>query len=546
MSDLNSYENAVGRNVLCVDDDPFVLKALQRELRRHFDVDTADTPQHALPRIEQHGPYPVIIADYTMPGMNGSEFFKEVHQRTLDSVCILLTGHVDLHLAIEALHEGRIFRILEKPCRPDLLVRTVQDAFHQHELILAERRLKKELNQANAELQALNRELEARVEMRTSAIQEIYDFVSALHGMTSIHQMAQAVVRMAAQSLNCQCACLRTSGARHDPLPCGAAESGETGEWNAEESLNVRLRDMPTCESCAAQDDTENGFHSHFLLHSHSASEKDILCRLSVSHPVDNRPLAPEARQTLQLIGNAAATAIQNQIRIHERNEARDAVILALAKLAEHRDPETGAHLERVQQYCRILSRDLATHPSCREIIDEEFIETIVRSSPLHDIGKVGVPDRILLKPGTLTPEEFEIMKNHTLIGGNTIASLMRQSAGGPFLQMGMEIALAHHEKYDGSGYPKGLSGEDIPLAARILTLADVYDALTSQRAYKDALSHARARDLIVEGRGTHFDPLVVDSFLRQENAFASMREALSDDVPRPADNDLADVLMRI
>jgi putative two-component system response regulator len=154
----------------------------------------------------------------------------------------------------------------------------------------------------------------------------------------------------------------------------------------------------------------------------------------------------------------------------------------------------------------------------------------MVRSSPLHDIGKVGTPDHILLKPGRLTPEEFEVMKRHSVIGGDAIRDLIAQGRTQPFLQMGMEIAYHHHEKYDGSGYPAGLAGQDIPLPARIMALADVYDALTSRRPYKDPMPHERAAAIIREGRGYHFDPDVVDAFDAREAAFQQMALTLKDD----------------
>jgi putative two-component system response regulator len=224
-----------------------------------------------------------------------------------------------------------------------------------------------------------------------------------------------------------------------------------------------------------------------------------------------------------------------NQIRREERNEARDATILALAKLAEHRDPETGAHLERVQHYCRLLSRSLAETSRYAALIDNEFVDHIVRSSPLHDIGKVGIPDSVLLKAGRLTVDEFEVMKRHAAIGGDTLRPLVVKGRGQTFLQMGMDIAYCHHEKFDGTGYPRGLAGEAIPLAARILSLADVYDALTSKRVYKEAMSHDEAAFIIRRESAAHFDPDVVNAFNRCESEFRRLAEEMRDQAPAPA-----------
>ena len=157
-------------------------------------------------------------------------------------------------------------------------------------------------------------------------------------------------------------------------------------------------------------------------------------------------------------------------------------------------------------------------------IIDDDYIENICAASPLHDIGKVGVPDSILLKPGKLTKEEFDEMKVHTIIGAETLREVNRLHSGNDFVRTGIEIAESHHEKFDGTGYPHGLAGEEIPLVGRILALSDVYDALTSKRCYKEAFSHTRSHDIIVEGRGKHFDPNVVDAFVSSGKEFLGIR----------------------
>jgi len=203
--------------------------------------------------------------------------------------------------------------------------------------------------------------------------------------------------------------------------------------------------------------------------------------------------------------------------------------IFSIAKLAQSRDDETGKHLERVQSFCAILARDLHNNSQYADEIDEEFIENIIHTSPLHDIGKVGIADSILLKPGRLTPEEFEIMKTHTIIGAQTLAEVDKKFGNNHFIQMGIVIACSHHERWDGSGYPKGLSGLDIPLAARIMAIADVYDALKSKRIYKEPYEQQRCVEIINEGRGTQFDPVLVDSFNRVKDEFYKTWLSLQD-----------------
>lgn len=206
--------------------------------------------------------------------------------------------------------------------------------------------------------------------------------------------------------------------------------------------------------------------------------------------------------------------------KVREISESQMATIFALVKLSESRDDETGAHIERTAAFCRLLASKAMRHPNYSGEIDEKFLETIYKASPLHDIGKVGIPDAILLKPGKLTEEEFAQMKQHVLIGYRTIAQIKKQYQNNEFLRMGMEICRSHHEKWDGSGYPEGISGEDIPLSARIMAIADVYDALRSKRVYKEAYSHEKSREIIIRSKGTHFDPLLVDFFEESEKEF--------------------------
>lgn len=208
--------------------------------------------------------------------------------------------------------------------------------------------------------------------------------------------------------------------------------------------------------------------------------------------------------------------------------QSRELLIFSLAKVAESRDGETGAHLERVREYCRVLTEKLADHPRFGDVIDAEFAQTIYLTSPLHDIGKVGIPDHILHKPGRLTTEEFEVMKQHTLIGARTLTAALDAHPEADYLRMARDIALTHHEHFDGKGYPRGLVGYDIPLCGRIVAIVDVYDALTTARVYKPAFTPEVARSIILEGRGKHFDPDVVDAFLEAETRFLEILDEFS------------------
>lgn len=196
--------------------------------------------------------------------------------------------------------------------------------------------------------------------------------------------------------------------------------------------------------------------------------------------------------------------------KVKEISESQMATIYALAKLAESRDDETGQHLNRVKIICRSIAEKLSPYKD----ISVDFINTIEKASSLHDIGKVGIKDAILLKPGKLTPEEFDEIKLHTTIGANTLREVYQNYPNNYFIAIGIEVAQSHHEKWDGSGYPNGLKGEEIPLSARIMALADVYDALLSKRVYKDSFSLEKTKKIILKGRGKHFEPIIVDVFI--------------------------------
>jgi putative two-component system response regulator len=217
--------------------------------------------------------------------------------------------------------------------------------------------------------------------------------------------------------------------------------------------------------------------------------------------------------------------------RMAENQDIQDVSIHALARLAEVRDPETGNHLRRTQEYVRALALRLRDHPRFAALLDSRTIDLLAKSAPLHDIGKVGIPDNVLLKPGRLTPEEWVIMRTHARLGA---AAIERAEADAErpidFLRFAKQIAHHHHEKWDGSGYPDGLAGDAIPVAARLMALADVFDALISRRVYKEPFSFATARDLIGAERARHFDPDMVDAFLAGFDGFCAIAEHYADD----------------
>lgn len=254
------------------------------------------------------------------------------------------------------------------------------------------------------------------------------------------------------------------------------------------------------------------------------------------------KPISPPilmARVATQLSLKASADFLRSQNDFLEAEVARrtseleaiqDVTILAMASLAETRDSETGKHLLRTQRYVKALAEKLRPHPRFSNFLTDQNIKVLFKSAPLHDIGKVGIPDRILLKPGRFEPQEMEIMKNHTLLGRDAI-QLAEDWLGKPveFLTIAKEIALCHQERWDGSGYPGAIAGDTIPASARLMAVADVYDALISRRVYKDRMTHEQATQIIVEGRGSHFDPDVVDAFVEIADEFWSIAQRYPD-----------------
>lgn len=243
--------------------------------------------------------------------------------------------------------------------------------------------------------------------------------------------------------------------------------------------------------------------------------------------PIELRQAAAAqiARWRLNKIANKTLEDLESMVETRTREIAitRDLVFLTLARLAESRDPETGEHLNRIQGYTRILAEATAEKNLEGYQLDRRTILTIERSSLLHDIGKVGIPDSILLKPGRLTPDEFEIMKKHTEIGAEALEDASGSSECCEFLETAAEIARYHHERFDGTGYPSGLAGTSIPLSARLVAVADVFDALTSERVYKRAMSPQDAYELIKSESGIHFDPVIVSAFEESWDQFLAL-----------------------
>ncbi|MEI8201055.1 MAG: HD domain-containing phosphohydrolase [Eubacteriales bacterium] len=285
---------------------------------------------------------------------------------------------------------------------------------------------------------------------------------------------------------------------------------------------NEKLRDIPVI-FISALDDTANKVkafsHGGVDYVTKPFQEEEVLSRMETHLKLR------KVQTELERYNRQLEVLVQEKVR--EITESQMATLVAMSNLSEFRDETTGRHIERTRVFCRMLAVQLSAGSPYAAVITPSFIQDIYFSAPLHDIGKIGIPDNILLKPGRLLPEEFEVMKTHVSLGMQTLQKVLEQYPQNSFVNMGVLLTKHHHEKWNGNGYPDGLAGEDIPLPARIMAVADVYDALRSRRPYKEGFSHEEAAGIIREESGQHFDPVLVDAFLAIANNFAEVFDRL-------------------
>jgi response regulator RpfG family c-di-GMP phosphodiesterase len=483
--------------ILFVDDTPQALEIISRLFESDYAITTAKDADEALELCRTRGPFAVVVSDYEMPGMRGAELLARVHEGWPETVTMLLTGVVEVDVAVEALHEGAIFRFLEKPCPRDILAGALQAGVAEYRRRTELRARKSELDFSMQCLQQFNGELDRRIMAQTHSLVRLHRFVSDLNSCDKLAQIAAAACEAASEI--CDVTGAEVAIATH-------ADGSE-----------------PHVSACGKPLDDEREFQA-------VADREGVLGSISIpTRSAEGLPLGAAQRHMLASIAASTAVAARNAMRRRERDEAQQATIFALAKLAEQRDNETGKHLERVSAICRLVAEGLRDDGFERATLTSDWIDVLALSAPLHDIGKVGIPDSILLKPGKLTPEEWQVMRTHCEIGADTLRSVMKGPTDQPFLRMSLDIAWCHHEKWDGSGYPRGLAGEAIPLSARITALADVYDALTSERPYKKPWTHEAAVAWILQGAGAHFDPSVVETFARRADAVREIGVRLAD-----------------
>lgn len=527
---------AISKKVLFVDDEALLLEGVKRQLRKEFDITVAEGGEAALAVLADNGPFAVVVSDYNMPGMDGITFLNAVYQRHPHTILVMLTGRAELDVAVNALHNAHVSRFLNKPCPKQILQETLTDGLEQYRLRMSEQLLQAELQQANRQLNLLNGHLETLVAQKTRALELQYRYAANMNQMSNSQAITDALVN----------AVIELTGLRDITLWLRPQQDGRfTCHYPVDQKLsgfymkncpdgviaNI-LADKQTWQRGAFEESALNAFDQSLFcgqpfMSMPLSDEQGVLGLLNLAG--ENAQLASDTLEALTAMADITATALQSHWHREAFDDAQDAIITALAKLSEYRDPETGSHLLRLKKYCALICGFLAKTDKYRDIITTEFTKDLVRSSPLHDIGKVGIPDAILKKPGRLTPDEFEIMKNHARIGGDTLRTVYEKYPSQSFIKCGMDVAYSHHERWDGSGYPCNVHGESIPLVARILALVDVYDALTCRRVYKAPFSREQAKEMIAEGSGSHFDPDIVEAFLNNEAEFYLVAEQYAD-----------------
>jgi len=508
---------------LVVDDDPTIRRLcttiLHQEGWRSCEAQDGET---ALRLVVNQAP-DVIIMDVQMPGMGGLEATRRLRQEaaTSDIPIIMLSAMADRGDMARGLAAGAD-EYLPKPLRRDEFVMRLR-------LVGRLRRACHELRRSNQALNEQSRSLGVLLDLscvlsRTERLDDIIKH--ALHHSALLTFCRRVVIFLPDQ----EGARLRIAGALgvETALSDRGEVSGPGSLFAAafDASAPILLNTPDDWQAWAKATDRDWVTPYPAVIVPLRAEGRPVGVLAAFDRP-DGRPFAAREVGYLSLLCNQAASSIDNVRSRAARDQAHEFVVVALAKLAEHRDDDTGRHLDRVTNFCIKLAEELQRLPHYAEIIDENFLHHIRLAAPLHDIGKVAIPDAILLKPGQLTDDEMKIMQTHVIAGVETIRSVLAQAPYAGFLTMAEEMIHGHHEWWNGRGYPNGIRGEEIPLSARILAVADVYDALTTKRVYKEAIPHDQAVAIIVGHAGTQFDPQVVAAFVRCEADLRRMAEEM-------------------
>ena len=516
-----------GAHVLVVDDDAGARALFGKYLeRKGCQIEEAVDGIDALEKVRREQP-DVIVMDVMMPNMDGSECTRRLKAdpATRDISIIMASAGSEEKDIIAGLEAGAD-EYITKPIRPKEFIIRVESMirFHSSRLeLIRSNEVRGEQTRALTLLLDFSRDLATGGDL-DAVLDRIVYVASELTSSRRISIMlpdSKGEYLTIARSMG-----IDESLASSVRVPVGSATAGKVFE-----SRQAIVINSPQEVDSPKEIYDSPFFASIPLLSKALGTSKRVVGVLNITDRFGSRPFEPGELGYIDLLSNIAASAIEEIVTRMARDEAQDSIMVALAKLAEHRDNDTGKHLDRVTKFSLILAARLRDTSRCSHLIDDQFLHALGRAVPLHDIGKVAIPDRILLKPGKLTDQEMDIMKTHALVGAETIRSVLDRTPGALFLKMAEEITHFHHEWFNGEGYPRGLKGHDIPLSARITALADVYDALTTERPYKKPFSHEKATAIILEVSGTQFDPEVVEAFLAHEEEFRQLAAELADDV---------------
>lgn len=491
--------------ILAIDDDAATLGLLEDLLSLSgFNVFTAGEGHEGIKLFTEERP-DLVITDIQMPRMDGLELLQRVRSVDDSVPVILVTGHGDLDNAVRALRRGA-HDFLLKPINADILLNTVRKGLEHSRL----RRLEEHYRHV----------LEERVEERTKELAE------RTRELASTNEFLQGIINSSTR------VAIVLTDFEHKVTFWNTGAENMYG-YSAEEMLGTSVLKLYPVDEVTLETVDKLGQ----LMQSEAGTVQENIKQvardgssLTVSMAVS--PMRDASGRVRGILG--LGQDVTKEVSLHEEllksyrriKKIQGASVFALAKLAESRDGETAFHLERLQQYCRALCNRLTFREEYSRHMTSQFIEDLVQCSVLHDIGKVAIPDSILFNTSKFGIDEYEIMKQHAIHGGRALEEAAeRAGEPGSFLTMGKDVAYYHHERWDGKGYPFGLTEEQIPLVARIVAIADVYDALTTERRYKRAYSHDEARDVIVAEKGKQFDPGLVEAFLEAEGEFRQIRD---------------------
>ncbi len=475
----------------------------------------------------------LIIMDIGLPVLDGIAATKAIKadERTAHIPVIMLTARSAAKDVIRGLEAGAQ-EYLPKPFDVAELLARVRTV---HRLALARK-----------DLARLNTELESEVDAKTRRLRGLYEFMRDLNHADTRDQILDLLIRCVERTTGAQRISLFLTDASGEYLLCERAvgiDPSTVPRLAISEVEGITGQVFRTGKTLAAktygnrvQSDRNyrsDAFLSTPLVTTSLATEDGIIGVLNVTDKPDNSSFSEEEIECIRSIADTAAIALANVTRRTRLQQSVRVLLQTLGHLAEFRDEETTLHIERVSKMARILAVEVRREGLYASDITDDFLDMLVQAAPMHDIGKVGISDEILKKPGQLTAEEFQIMKTHTDIGRRVLARAIDPTYPVPLLEMCIDIAYCHHERYNGQGYPRKIAGQDIPLAARIIALVDAYDAMTSRRRYKEAKSHEEAVQTIQSESGRHFDPLLADAFLRCREQFNDVREHF-DDAPQP------------